>query len=331
MASIHAMVIREKEEPIRIGVSACLLGKEVRYDGQHKRDAFLVDQLGLFVEWITVCPEVEVGMGIPRESVRLVASRTGSLRMLGNHTGTDWTSRMNSLADSRAKHLVKAGLSGFVLKSKSPSCGMERVKVYESEKPAARATKTGVGLFAATLMREMPNLPVEEEGRLNDTALRENFIERVFAYHRLQKLWRSHWRYGQLVAFHTAHKMALLAHSTDGYRRLGRLVAGGRALERSELRSQYETEFMATLRRPATRGRHANVLAHMLGHLRGRIDVGDRDELLAAIDDHRNGIVPLIVPITLLHHHVRRLNVSYLLDQSYLDPHPKELMLRNRV
>jgi uncharacterized protein YbgA (DUF1722 family)/uncharacterized protein YbbK (DUF523 family) len=331
MKSAIAASTKTEWPAIRIGVSACLLGKEVRFDGQHKRDPFLTEEMAPFVEWVPVCPEVEVGMGIPRESVRLVSSEAGPTRMLGNRTGADWTRRMQMLAQKRASALAKAGLSGFVLKSKSPSCGMERVKLYESEKPGARARKTGVGLFAAALLRELPNLPIEEEGRLNDAALREAFIERVFAYHRLQELWRSRWRLGQLVAFHTAHKMALLAHSTEHYRRLGRLVAGGQSLARADLRARYESEFMNALKRPATRGQHANVLAHMLGHLRGRIDTADRDELMTAIEDHRKGHVPLIVPITLLRHHLRRLDVRYLLEQSYLNPHPKELMLRNRV
>jgi uncharacterized protein YbgA (DUF1722 family)/uncharacterized protein YbbK (DUF523 family) len=324
-------IITPADEPIRIGVSVCLLGKEVRFDGQHKRDAFLVEELGRFVEWVPVCPEVEVGMGVPRESVRLVAEADGGPRMVGQRSGADWTSRMVALSDKRARALAKNGLSGFVLKSKSPSCGMERVKVYAAAEPGAPATRTGVGLFAAALLRELPNLPVEEEGRLTDAALRENFIERVFAYHRLQTLWRGRWTLGQLVGFHTAHKMALLAHSTEGYRKLGKLVAEGKRLPRAELRAEYESGFMATLRLLATRGRHANVLVHMFGHLRKRLDERDKHELLALVEDYRVGLVPLIVPVTLLRHHARRLEVGYLLGQTYLDPHPKELMLRNRV
>jgi len=322
-------------EPIRIGVSSCLLGTAVRYDGQHKRNDFLVEELGPLVEWVSVCPEVEVGMGVPRESVRLVRGPRGRTLMLGNQSGSDWTARMETFAAGRADELAHAELCGYVLKSRSPSCGMERVNLFADDVGGHDAErqprKEGVGLFAAALLRRLPNLPVEEEGRLADPRLRENFIERVFAYDRLRRLWRARWALRELIAFHTAHKMALLAHSTEGYRELGRLVAAAKTIPRAELRDRYETRFMSVLRKLATPGRQANVLQHMAGHLREGLDAGDRRELGAAIDDHRNGLVPLIVPVVLLRHHARRLDVAYLLGQTYLDPHPKELMLRNRV
>jgi len=316
--------------PIRLGISSCLLGNEVRFDGQHKRDRFLVEELGPFVEWVPVCPEVEVGMGIPREAVRLVAA-PGGPRMVAQHSGEDFTARMVRLADKRVGQLARMDLCGYVLKSKSPSCGMERVKVYASTEKGAQATRDGVGLFAKTLLSDLPNLPVEEDGRLSDAALREDFIERIFAYRRLRNLWRSRWTVGALVTFHAASKMALLAHSTEGYRALGRLVAGAKSMPRDELRARYEEGFMGTLKKLATRGRHANVLTHMVGHLKRLLDESDKRELLASIEDHRKGLVPLVVPITLLRHHARRHAVAYLLDQTYLDPHPKELMLRNRL
>ena len=187
-----------------------------------------------------------------------------------------------------------------------------------------------MGLFAAALARAFPNLPLEEEGRLQDARLRENFVERIFAYARLRALWRGRWTLGALVAFHAAHKMALLAHSTDGYRALGRLVARGKSLARAELRARYEADFMATLARPTTPGRHANVLMHLLGHLKAQLDSADRRELLALIDEHRHGHLPLVVPLTLLAHHARRHNASYLLAQTYLSPRVEELRLRNR-
>jgi uncharacterized protein YbgA (DUF1722 family)/uncharacterized protein YbbK (DUF523 family) len=285
------------------------------------------------VEWVPVCPEVEVGMGVPRESVRLARGPRGRTLMLGNESNEDWTLRMEAFAARRVARLATLELSGYVLKSRSPSCGMERVNLHSTtdvERPG-QPKKTGVGLFAAELTRTLPNLPVEEEGRLADARLRENFIERVFAYHRLRQLWRTRWTLGDLVAFHTAHKMALLAHSTDDYRVLGRLVAGAKRVPRAELAARYESAFMAALRKPATPGRQANVLNHLAGHLKGRLDAGDRRELAMTIDDHRRGLVPLIVPVVLLRHHARRLEVPYLLGQTYLEPHPKELMLRNRV
>ena len=318
---------------IRIGVSACLLGAKVRFDGQHKRDAFLVDELGPLVEWVPVCPEVEVGMGVPREAVRLVADRgrAGRLRMVGLTTGADWTARMNRLAAKRSRALAREELSGFVLKSKSPSCGMDRVKVFADVETRSPLHARGTGLFAAALARALPNLPIEEEGRLQDPRLRENFVERVFAYARLRELWGGRWTLGGLVAFHTAHKMALLAHSTDGYRALGKLVAQGRALGRATLRARYEAGFMATLAKLATPGRHANVLMHLLGHLKANLDAADKQELLGLIDEHRRGHLPLVVPLTLLAHHARRHDNAYLLGQTFLTPRAEELRLRNRT
>jgi uncharacterized protein YbgA (DUF1722 family)/uncharacterized protein YbbK (DUF523 family) len=312
-------------------VSACLLGAKVRFDGQHKRDAFLNEGLAPFVTWVSVCPEVEVGMGIPRPPVRLVRGPAGRSLMLAAPDDADWTDRMEALAAKRAEALARDDLSGFVLKSKSPSCGMERVKLYDAPDAKGPAKRAGVGLFAAALMRRLPNLPVEEEGRLCDADLRENFLERVFAYARVRRLWTTRWTVGTLVTFHTAHKMQLLAHSTDGYRALGRLVAAAKSLPRAELRERYEADFMAVLAKAATRGRHTNVLQHMLGHLRPSLEDAGKAELLALIDDYRRGLVPLIVPVTLLRHHVNRLGVPYLAGQTYLEPHPKELMLRNHA
>jgi uncharacterized protein YbgA (DUF1722 family) len=251
--------------------------------------------------------------------------------MLGNTTGADWTDRMEALAARRADALAKQGLVGFVLKSKSPSCGMERVRLHPPPGTKRPPDPVGVGLFARALMTRLPNLPIEEEGRLNDANLRESFVERIFAYARLGRLWGSRWSAGTLVAFHTAHKLQLLAHSTEGYQALGRLVARAKRLDRAELRARYEAAFMAVLARRATRGRHANVLQHMLGHLRAHLDEADKRELLGVIDDHRAGLVPLVVPITLMRHHVNRRQIQYLLGQTYLEPHPKELMLRNHV
>jgi uncharacterized protein YbgA (DUF1722 family) len=269
-------------------------------------------------------------MGTPREPVRLWRGPRGRTAMIARESGDDWTARMEDYARRRVERLAGEGLHGYVLKSRSPSCGMERVKVYEGRRPDAPPSVDGVGLFARALLQRLPNLPVEEEGRLHDPKLRENFIERVFAYGRLQQLWGGRWTVGELVAFHTAHKMQLLAHSPEGYRALGRLVGGAKGMPRAELRARYEDGFMGTLRKLATPGRHANVLMHMLGHLRPRLDDASKQELLEVIEDHRAGLVPLVVPVTLLRHHARRLQAAYLLGQTYLEPHPKELKLRNR-
>lgn len=358
---------------LRVGVSACLLGQEVRFDGQHKRDPFLIDQLGPFVEFVAVCPEVEVGMGIPRETLRLVrigvnaakrppgGADATATRLIAPRSGEDWTERMTAYARRRVALLAKENLSGYVLKKDSPSCGLLRVKRYPDTVPnpvpvpagevavaaaataakgkdgagAERATRPaerdGQGLFAAVLQATFPHLPIEEEGRLCDAKLRENFIERLFAYHRLRALWSSRWTLRSLIAFHTAHKMALLAHEEAGYRRLGRLVALGKSLPRDELRERYQAGFMGVLEKLASPGRHVNVMTHMFGHFSDRLDAEARREILSVIDDHHRGLTPLIVPLTLIRHYVRVLKVPYLEGQTYLDPHPKELMLRNRV
>jgi uncharacterized protein YbgA (DUF1722 family)/uncharacterized protein YbbK (DUF523 family) len=313
---------------IRIGISSCLLGEEVRFDGGHKRDWFLTEVLARHVEWVPVCPEVEVGMGTPRETLRLVRVE-GTTRMITTRTGTDHTDSMQAWAKRRVEALAREDLSGYVLKKDSPSCGMERVKVYDGA--GGMPSRTGRGLFAEALIERLPYLPVEEEGRLTDDRLRENFVERVFAFRRLKDLFAGRWTVGSLVAFHTAHKMTLLSHSTTAYQEMGRLVARAADLPRAELGATYQRMFMETLAIPATTKRQTNVLMHMAGHLKKLVDSASREELAACIDEYRRGLVPLIVPITLIRHHVRAHAVSYLSGQVYLEPHPRELMLRNHV
>ena len=317
----------------RIGISQCLLGAEVRYDGGHKRDPFLVETFGRFVEWVPVCPEVEIGMGTPREPIHLVASPDGvpsgdhRVRLLGVRSQHDWTRDMDQWRRMRVRELVRENLTGYVLKKDSPSCGLERVRVQRN----GAVSRTGRGLFAQALLDAFPNLPIEDEGRLHDPRLRDNFVERVFAYQRLRRLFAGRWTLGDLVSFHTAHKLLLLAHSRQAHTALGRLVARSKELGRRELASSYERGFMEALRKLATPGRHADILQHMLGHLKHRLDDASKRELLSLIDDHRNGLVPLVVPLTLVRHHVRHHGVEYLAGQVYLEPHPRELSLRNHV
>lgn len=327
-----ALGLRQPEDlavaPIRIGISSCLLGEAVRFDGGHKRDAFLADTFGRFVEWVPVCPEVEAGFGTPRESMRLVRAG-GAVRLVTVRTGRDVTAQLDRYAERRVAQLADEDLCGYVLKKDSPSCGLERVKVYEGG--GAGAVKDGRGRFAAALTARMPELPLEEEGRLSDPKLRDNFIERVFAYRRLKDLFATRWTQTTLLRFHTAHKLVLMAHSPEAYRRLGRLVAGARALPRDDVRARYAREFMSALTAIATRGRHTNVLQHMAGYFKIVLDRASKEELQGAIDDYRRELVPLIVPITLIRHYVRVHGVTYLAGQVYLEPHPKELMLRNHV
>lgn len=313
---------------MRVGISSCLLGREVRWDGGHKRDAFLTGLLAPFVEWVPVCPEVEVGLGIPREPVHLVREE-GGLRMVAERSGRDLTAAMEHFARGRVAELAKLDLSGYVLKKDSPSCGMERVKV----RPAAGGPprRDGRGLFAEALLAADPTLPVEEEGRLHDPVLRESWVERVFARRRLRSFFAGRWTRGGLVRFHTAHKLQLLAHGPAGYRELGRLVAEAKTVPRDELARRYTEGFMTALAGRATPARHQNVLEHALGHFKKRLDARTRAAILREIHDYRRGLVPLVVPLTLIRHHVERLDVDYLAGQVYLEPHPRELMLRNHV
>ena len=313
--------------PIRIGISSCLLGEPVRFDGGHKRDPFLTETFGAFVEWVPVCPEVECGFGTPRESMRLVHVDNG-VRLLTVRTAVDLTDRMVEYARRRVAALDAEDLSGYVLKKDSPSCGMDRVKVYSTRGVPERS---GRGIFAARLVERFPSLPVEEEGRLSDARLRENFIERVFAYWRLRRLFNDRWSLRALVDFHTAHKLILMAHSPEAYRQLGHLVARARGVGRADLKRRYTEMFMSALTVIATPRRHTNVLQHMAGYFKECLDTSSKAELGTAIDDYRRGLVPLVVPMTLLRHYVRVHRVKYLAGQLYLAPHPKELMLRNHV
>ena len=314
------------DRPLRLGISACLLGQEVRWDGGHKRDAFLIGTVGRFVEWVPVCPEVEVGMGTPRETLRLVADADDAVRMVTSRSGVDHTASMNRWATRRVRELAAEDLDGYVLKRDSPSCGMERVKVYDGKGGVRRRAS---GLFAAELCGRNPLLPAEEEGRLNDPLLRENFLERVFAFRRLRDAFRPRWTVGELVRFHTGEKLQLMAHDVQAYRELGRMVAGARSAPREDFAEGYQQLYMAAMRKLATVRKHTNVLQHMQGWFSKQLDEDQRGELTQLIADYRAGLVPLIVPVTLIRHHVRRLDVEYLQGQTYLEPAPKELMLRN--
>jgi uncharacterized protein YbgA (DUF1722 family)/uncharacterized protein YbbK (DUF523 family) len=312
----------------RLGVSACLLGEEVRYNGGHKRDRFLTDVLGPYVSWVPVCPEVEIGLGTPRPAIRLVQIGIGEeTRLVAPDSGADHTVAMRTYAEQRVAELAGMALSGYVLKKDSPSCGMERVKVYgEQGMPA----KEGRGLFAEALLRLLPELPVEEEGRLNDPALRENFVSRIFAYDRFQREERAGWTRASLTRFHERHKFLLMARNQAGMRRLGRLLgSASREVRAEDLARDYLRGFTMVLSRPASRRGHTNVLQHLAGFVSDGLDGADREELTRAIETYRRGLLPLIVPITLLRHHTRRQEIAYLADQVYLEPHPYELMLLN--
>jgi len=317
------------EEPtIRLGVSTCLTGKDVRYDGGHKRDRFLLNTLGQFVDFVPVCREVEIGLPVPREAMHLEGNPENP-RLVTINTGKDYTEGMQAWARQRLEQLAEAKLHGFVFKSKSPSSGLYRVKIYDKH---GMPSRTGSGLFPREVMRRFPLLPLEEEGRLHDMGLRENFIERVFVYYRWTCMLEEDPSPSGLVAFHTAHKLTMMAHSPEHYRKMGRLVAEAGTLPWQELVDSYGQLLMDGLREMATPGRHVNVLQHLMGFLRDYLPSEDKQELLALIEDYRHRLLPLIVPLTLLKHHLNRHPVvDWVHQQVYLRPYPKELMLRNHV
>ena len=314
-------------DKITLGISSCLLGNNVRYDGGHAGDRFLTDTLGQFVEYVPVCPEVECGFGTPREALRLAGS-PGSPRLVTVNSGQDHTARMLTWARRKVAELEKENLCGFIFKSKSPSSGMERVKVYDAHGVPA---KKGTGLFARAFMEHFPLLPVEDEGRLHDPALRENFIERIFSYQRWREMLQQKKSIGALVAFHTRHKLLILSHSPKQYQALGKLVAAAQKNALFSLYDQYQTMLMEALRIRATASKHVNVLQHMMGYFKSDLSADEKQELLETLDRHRRGQLPLIVPVTLISHYVRKYDQTYLKDQYYLNPHPIELQLRNHV
>jgi len=313
---------------IRLGISTCLLGENVRYDGGHKLDRFLVDTLGKYVEWVPVCPEVGIGLPIPRESLRLVGDPE-SPRLVTLKSGQDYTERMQTWARERLEELAEVRIYGFVFKRGSPSSGLYRVKVYTEE---GMPSRIGTGIFPRQVMKRFPLLPLEEEGRLHDMHLRENFIDRVFAYYRWTNLLEENPTPGGLVKYHTAYKLTLMAHDPPHYQEMGRLVAQAGALPWEELTAQYGRLLMEGLGVMTSPGKHANALQHVMGFLKDALSREDKAELLTYIEDYRNGLVPLIVPLTLLSHHLGRHEVpDWVHQQVYLNPYPKELMLRNHV
>ena len=311
---------------ITIGVSSCLLGNEVRFDGGHKHDRYITGTLGTFFEFVSVCPEVECGLPVPRESMRLVGDPEDPL-LLTSRTGFDHTKRMKDWASFRVEQLAESDLCGFIFKSKSPSSGMERVKVYGKNN---MPRPVGVGLFARAFKDRFPLIPVEEEGRLHDMPLRENFIESVFVYRRWRALAKD-FTLDKLVHFHTDHKMLLRSHSEKHYRELGRIVAKAGNLNSEELLTIYQETLMAAMKLKPTIKKHVNVLQHMMGYFKKQISSDEKQELLEVIEDYRQHHVPLIVPVTLMNHYVRKYNDAYLEKQYYLKPHPTELKLRNHA
>ncbi|MFV2176959.1 YbgA family protein [Actinomadura sp. LOL_016] len=312
----------------RLAVSSCLLGAPVRYNGAHSRDRFLTGQLSRHVDWVPVCPEMEIGLGAPRPTMRVHTD--GRIRA---KDGTDHTAAMTALADRRISDLES--LDGYVFKARSPSCGLLNLPRHASG-PDERADgqpvdRRGTGVFAARVRDALPDLPAEEDGRLNDPVLREHFVERVFAHARLRAFFGTDWRPRDLVDFHSRHKMQLLAHHPEGYRETGRIVARAGRGDRDELEAEYRRAFNATLAVRAGRGRHTNALQHVLGFLAGHLDPTRRRDVRTAIESYQRGTAPLSVPIALLRHHAEGEGLRYMADQTYLNPFPEDLVLRHHL
>jgi uncharacterized protein YbgA (DUF1722 family)/uncharacterized protein YbbK (DUF523 family) len=314
-------------EKIRLGISTCLLGENVRYDGGHKLDRFLTETLGQYVEYVPVCPEVECGLGTPREALRLVGNPEAP-RLVTTHTKQDLTDRMTQWAQKRVDELEKEGLYGFIFKSDSPSSGMERVKVYSEQ---GMPVKKGIGMFARVFMGHFPLLPVEEEGRLHDPVLRENFIERIFTLKRWRETLAQKESRGSLVDFHTRHKLLVLSHSPRHYQIMGKWVAQDKTIPLKDLYRQYQIFLMEALLFKTTPKKNSNVLQHMMGYFKEQLSSDEKQELLEVIDSYRQEYIPLVVPVTLIGHYVRKYDQPYLKEQVYLNPHPMELQLRNHV
>ncbi len=314
-------------EKIKLGISTCLLGENVRYDGGHKLDRFLTDTLGQYVTYVPVCPEVECGLPVPRESMHLEGN-PDSPHLITSHTKQDMTNRMVRWAQKRVAELEREDLCGFIFKSNSPSSGMERIRVYNEK---GIPVKKGVGIFARIFMDHFPLIPVEDEARLHDPELRENFIERIFALKRWREALAKNESWGIVVDFHTKHKLLIFSHSPKHYQAMGKLVVKANDFPLKELYSQYQTLLMEALKLKATSKKNSNVLMHMMGYLKEHLSSDERKELLEVISHYRQGHIPLVVPVTLINHYVRKYNQVYLKRQVYLNPHPLELRLQNHV
>jgi uncharacterized protein YbgA (DUF1722 family)/uncharacterized protein YbbK (DUF523 family) len=315
------------DSPIRVGVSACLLGEHVRYDGGHKHDRYITDTLGRFFDFLPVCPEVGCGLPVPREAMRLEGDPDNP-RLMTRQSRIDRTGQMLAYCYGKVRELETADLCGFIFKKDSPSSGLFRVKVYG---PTGGPVKSGSGLFAAAVARHFPLLPMEEEGRLNDPAIRENFIERVFCCRRWKDFLLGRPGLGELVEFHSRHKLLVMSHSTQIYREMGVLVAHGRETGREELFRRYEELMMKGLALHATASKNTNVLMHIMGYFKRELVPAEKAELLETIEQYHDRLVPLLVPLTLLKHYVKKYDQPYLRQQVYLAPHPAEMMLRNHV
>lgn len=314
-------------DKIKLGVSTCLLGDSVRYDGGHKLDRFIRDTLGLFVEYVPVCPEVECGLPVPREAMRLVGDIENP-RLMTQKTGRDMTDRMQTWARERLDRLETEDICGFIFKSKSPSSGLFRVRVYND---SAMPQYKGRGIWARMFVERFPLLPVEEDGRLHDPKIREMFIERIFVFKRWREEVAGKSKIADLIGFHTRHKMLIMSHSPKMYRELGRLTANTDKKDIETLKAEYLDLMTRALSLQTTVKKNVDVLQHLMGYFKKVLSADEKREFLELLDRYAQNLIPLIVPVTMLNHYVRKYDQPYLKDQVYLNPHPEELKLRNHA
>lgn len=310
-------------QPLNIGISACLLGEKVRFDGGHKSLTFAQNTLSKYVNYHPICPEVGIGMSIPRKPIRLIDDNQIIKLVDSRDSSIDYTNKMNQFAEQKCQHM--AHLNGFILTSKSPSCGMERMKVFD--KDGNLQHRKGVGLFAKALMQQHPNLPVEEDGRLSDKSLRENFIERIYIHAQWQNQVAQSEQLKDLIDFHSCHKYQIMAHSYQAYKDLGKLVANHDKKPIEQLKEAYFSRLMQALKQIAGRKKHCNVLMHIQGYFKRDIKPHDKQELSRLILHYRQGLVPLLAPLTLIKHFLMLYPNEYLNQQSYFNPYPLEMGL----
>ncbi|MCF7832026.1 MAG: DUF523 and DUF1722 domain-containing protein [Candidatus Marinimicrobia bacterium] len=313
---------------MKIGISSCLLGNKVRYDGQHKLDRFLRDELGDFVDWVPLCPEMECGLPVPREAMRLVGDDPESPRLMTNKTFQDKTGQMESYISEKLEELEREGLRGFIFKAKSPTSGMRGVKIYTE---AGMPSRRGSGIFAREFMKRFPNIPVEDEGRLHDPGIRENFIEKIYVYDRWLNYLNEDKSISGLMKFHAQHKYLMMSHSPAMLKEVGKLVAATDKKNLDQKLKTYEEKLINILNLKTTVKKHVNVLQHIMGYFKKQLNPDEKQELLDIIDKYHRELIPIVVPLVLLQHYARKYKETYLLEQWYLHPHPDELKLRNHV
>ncbi len=316
------MIHSVEKEDLHIGISACLVGEKVRFDASNKPSNFCIHELGQHVSYKTYCPEVAIGLPIPRPTIRQI--KHNDLIHVAQRDGTgDVTEALQAYGQKVAK--VTEHLSGYVFCAKSPSCGMERVKVYSPEGNAL--VSNGIGVFANEIMNANPLLPCEENGRLNDPLIRENFVARIYAYKHWQNVEASGLTKHKLTTFHSQYKYTVMSHDLVAYKSLGQLLARA-DLPVEQMASEYISGLMAALSIKATRKKHANTLAHIQGYFSKHLQANERQELCEQIDAYREGLIPLMAPLTLINHYLLQYPKEYLTRQSYLSPYPKALKLR---